>query len=116
MRCRFSGICEGAAARAHCASRHPSPPSPSTADSGALAAARDAQLACTLSPAGRAAKVRDAAAWAWKGYRDCALGQDELMPLSCGGQHWVNLSLTAVDALDTLHIMGLQAEFDQGAE
>jgi hypothetical protein len=38
------------------------------------------------------------------------------MPLSCGGQHWVNLSLTAVDALDTLHIMGLQAEFDQGAE
>jgi hypothetical protein len=59
--------------------------------------------------------VREAAAWAWKGYAECAGGEDELRPLSCAGQHFFNLTITAADALDTLLLMRLDAEFDAAA-
>lgn len=80
-----------------------------------LAQERDAILACAVDPATRAEHVRDAARWTWKGYRDCALGEDELNPLACKGQHWLNLTLTAVDGLDTLLLLGLDQEFDHAA-
>ena len=73
---------------------------------------RDAALACEFTAQGRAERVRDAARWTWKGYRDCAAGWDELRPLSCTGQHWHNLTLTPIDALDTLFLMDLFEEFD----
>ena len=47
---------------------------------------------------------------------DCAWGQDELLPLSCRGGHWLNLSLTMVDGLSTLSLLGLTREFDQAVE
>jgi hypothetical protein len=48
--------------------------------------------------------------------RDCAWGWDELQPLSCQGAHWLNLSLTLVDSLDTLYLTGLHREFEEAAE
>lgn len=47
--------------------------------------------------------------------RACAWGEDELQPLSCTGVHWLNLSLTMVDSLDTLHLLGMRQEFEEAA-
>lgn len=33
----------------------------------------------------------------WGAYEACALGQDEVLPLSCAGQRWFDLALTATD-------------------
>ena len=52
--------------------------------------------------------------WAWKGYKDYAWGHDELLPVSRASSEWFRLGLTIVDALDTLYIMGLRAEFAEG--
>lgn len=46
---------------------------------------------------------------------DCAWGMDELQPLSCTGAHWLNLSLTMVDSLDTLYLLGMHHEFEEAA-
>jgi mannosyl-oligosaccharide alpha-1,2-mannosidase len=96
VRCRLSGICEG---------QQPA----CTNDPADV-------LACLAGDAERAAAVRRAAEHAWDGYRACAWGQDELRPLSCTGEHWVNLSLTMVDSLDTLHLLGMRREFQEAAE
>ena len=64
-------------------------------------------------PAPLAAKaVRAAAAHAWAGYVAHAWGEDELAPLSRGGKEaFCSLAVTAVDALDTLLLMGMHKEF-----
>ena len=52
----------------------------------------------------------------WKAYSDFAWGYDELRPLSRTGFNWIGangLAMTIVDSLDTLHIMGLNDEFDR---
>lgn len=54
------------------------------------------------------------AAWPWR-CRDCAWGEDELAPLACSGAHWLNLSLTMVDSLDTLYLLGMTEEFEEAA-
>lgn len=54
--------------------------------------------------------------WAWKGYRDFAWGEDELLPHSHGSHRWFGLGLTLVDSLDTLHIMGLEEELKEARE
>jgi mannosyl-oligosaccharide alpha-1,2-mannosidase len=48
--------------------------------------------------------------------RQCAWGEDELQPLSCTGVHWLNLSLTMVDSLDTLYLLGMHDEFAEAAQ
>ncbi|GAB4818126.1 hypothetical protein N2152v2_005172 [Parachlorella kessleri] len=65
------------------------------------ASQRDTVLACISDPAERSAKVVEAVAWSWKGY---------------SGAHWVNLSLTLVDSLDTLYLAGLEQEFEGAAK
>lgn len=45
--------------------------------------------------------------------REHAWGQDELLPLSKTGSKWFNLGLTLVDALDTLLLLHLDAEFEE---
>jgi mannosyl-oligosaccharide alpha-1,2-mannosidase len=53
---------------------------------------------------------------AWSGYRTYAWGSDELKPLSKQGYNWYetgSLLSTAVDALSTLHLMGLMNEYDE---
>ena len=54
--------------------------------------------------------------WAWKGYKDFAWGHDELHPVSKGFGEWFGLGLTLIDALDTLWLMGLTAEFGEARE
>eukprot|EP01113_Clastostelium_recurvatum_P030928 TRINITY_DN3811_c0_g1_i6.p1 TRINITY_DN3811_c0_g1~~TRINITY_DN3811_c0_g1_i6.p1 ORF type:complete len:635 (-),score=159.19 TRINITY_DN3811_c0_g1_i6:11-1915(-) len=60
--------------------------------------------------------VRDAFKHAYKSYTDIAWGMDELMPQSRRGEDWLGLGLTIVDSLDTMHLMGLTKEFDEGRE
>ena len=44
-------------------------------------------------------------------YRKNAWGRDLLLPVSGGSEQWMGLGLTLVDALDTLLLMNLTAEF-----
>jgi len=59
--------------------------------------------------------------FAWDMYVQHAWGQNELKPLSKRGHSAsvfgsAAMGATIVDALDTLHIMGLMKEFDHGRE
>jgi hypothetical protein len=65
--------------------------------------------------ADRAAEVRRAMQHAWNGYRRYAWGHDELKPLSRSARDWYAqpLFMTPVDALDTLHLMHLDAEANE---
>ncbi|KAI9505485.1 hypothetical protein GGI25_001012 [Coemansia spiralis] len=58
--------------------------------------------------------IRDAMKHAWGGYRRFAFGEDELQPLTRSyNRRWGNWSITLVDALDTLYIMGLEDEYTE---
>ena len=49
---------------------------------------------------------------AYQGYLDHAYPYDELRPLTCDGiDTWGSYSLTLIDALDTLAVMGNYTEF-----
>ena len=65
-----------------------------------------------------AATVKGAMKWAWEQYRAVAWGQDEVKPVSGGGQSFLipgaSVGLSIVEALDTLWLMGLDAEFEDG--
>ncbi|EMD00189.1 glycoside hydrolase family 47 protein [Baudoinia panamericana UAMH 10762] len=53
----------------------------------------------------------------WQAYREHAWMADELAPVSNGSKvHFAGWSATLVDALDTLWIMGLKAEFEEAVE
>jgi mannosyl-oligosaccharide alpha-1,2-mannosidase len=59
--------------------------------------------------------VKDEMAWAWAEYRKLAWGKDEIRPIS-GGNHSFplksrHLGLSLIEAMDTLWVMGLDAEF-----
>ena len=49
--------------------------------------------------------------WVTLGCRQHAWGEDLLLPVSGGGERWMGLGLTLVDALDTLLLMNLTAQF-----
>ena len=63
-------------------------------------------------------RVRQEFLHAWSGYKQYALGHDELKPLSKGYRDWYGTSLymTPVDALDTMILMGLNDEATQTRE
>jgi ER degradation enhancer, mannosidase alpha-like 2 len=71
-----------------------------------------------IDRAGLARQVRQELAFSWNAYKRYAWGHDELLPLSRGYRDWygVPFAMTAVDSLDTLIIMGLQAEADTTRE
>lgn len=50
----------------------------------------------------------------FNGYKSFAFGHDNLKPISQTYSDWFNLGLTIIDALDTLYIMDLQEEYDEG--
>ncbi|KAI8320315.1 mannosyloligosaccharid alpha-mannosidase [Martensiomyces pterosporus] len=53
---------------------------------------------------------------AWDGYRQYAFGMDELQPVTNGSNNkWGGWGVTLIDALDTLYIMDLFEEFNEGA-
>ncbi len=64
--------------------------------------------------------VRREMRWAWEQYREHAWGLDQIKPISGGSEsfplktHHVGLSL--IEALDTLWVMGLDEEFNDGIE
>ncbi len=58
--------------------------------------------------------VKAAMLHSWMGYKKFAWGQDELRPMSKSGNNWLHQGGTIVDALDTLWIMGLKDEFNEG--
>jgi mannosidase alpha-like ER degradation enhancer 2 len=56
---------------------------------------------------------------AWSGYKKYAWGHDELNPISKTAWNWYGnytLLMTPIDALDTLHIMGLTAEANEAKD
>jgi mannosidase alpha-like ER degradation enhancer 2 len=84
---------------------HPSPsPSPPRASSPAA-----------LDRAKLAARVKEELLHAWRGYERYAWGHDELRPVSRTARDWYGepLLMTPVDALDTLLILGLDAEAEK---
>ena len=59
----------------------------------------------------RAKHIRDAFCFAWAGYRMHAWGMDEVLPVSGKGKNnWGGLSLTLLDSIDTLVLLGLSKE------
>lgn len=61
--------------------------------------------------------IKMAATHAWYGYREKAWGHDEVMPISGSYKNPFNAwGATLVDALDTLYIMGMHAEFEEAVE
>ena len=65
-----------------------------------------------------AARVKAETQRAWQGYMKYAAGHDEIRPLSKTAHDWYAqpLLMTPVDALDTLTLMGLDAEAKQARE
>ncbi|XP_019442660.1 PREDICTED: mannosyl-oligosaccharide 1,2-alpha-mannosidase MNS1-like [Lupinus angustifolius] len=65
----------------------------------------------------RREKVKDAMLHAWTSYEKYAWGMDELKPeTKIGVDSFGGLGATLVDSLDTLHIMGLDAQFKRARE
>ncbi|KAJ3301842.1 hypothetical protein HDV03_000283 [Kappamyces sp. JEL0829] len=60
-------------------------------------------------------RVRDMLKRTWDSYKQYAWGADELQPLSNNPRNWSDVSylFTPVDALDTLYIAGLTAEYQE---
>ena len=60
----------------------------------------------------RALAVKAAMQHAWAGYKSHAWGGDELKPRSgTRSDNWAGIGMTLIDSLDTLWIMGMDAEF-----
>src|SRR3954447_23915114 len=64
--------------------------------------------------------AREQMRWAWGHYRARAWGKDQIKPLSGGLESFplkdYHLGLTLIEALDTLWVMELDAEFHEGVE
>lgn len=63
--------------------------------------------------------VRAEMAWAWRNYVEFAFGHDQIRPVSGGAEEFFfpngpGLGLSIVEALDTLWLMGLDAELETG--
>ncbi len=63
-------------------------------------------------------EVRAEMRWAWGQYRERAFGKDQIKPVSGGIESFPlkehHLGLSLIEALDTLWVMGLDAEFAEG--
>ncbi|GFR50049.1 hypothetical protein Agub_g12100 [Astrephomene gubernaculifera] len=70
-------------------------------------------LGCVTDAAGRREFIRKAAKWTWEGYRKYAWGHDELNAVNRSSYDWLHLGLTIVDSLDTLQLLGLEAEYEE---
>jgi mannosyl-oligosaccharide alpha-1,2-mannosidase len=65
--------------------------------------------------------VRAQMAWAWRNYVERCFGQDQIKPVSGGAASFFfpggpPLGLSVVEALDTLYVMGLDAETEEGVQ
>ena len=67
----------------------------------------------------RRTHIKAAMKHAWKGYRACAFGRDEVSPASCGwkdNELFGATSTTLLDSLDTLWLMDMKEEFNQARD
>lgn len=64
--------------------------------------------------------VRSEMRWAWSEYRRLAWGKDEILPVSGGARSFplktAHLGLSLIEAMDTLWLMGLDAEFAEALD
>uniref|UniRef100_A0A0N4Z4N6 alpha-1,2-Mannosidase n=1 Tax=Parastrongyloides trichosuri TaxID=131310 RepID=A0A0N4Z4N6_PARTI len=60
--------------------------------------------------------VRDAFKHAWKNYKKYSWGSDHLRPVSRKSSDWLSLGLSITDSLDTMLIMNLIEEYNEGRE
>jgi mannosyl-oligosaccharide alpha-1,2-mannosidase len=60
--------------------------------------------------------IKQAVKHSWNGYRDYAWGEDHLKPITKSSDNWFGVGLTILDSLDTLIIMGLEKEYQDGLE
>jgi len=68
-----------------------------------------------------ASDVRAQMQWAWRNYVERAFGEDQIKPVSGRAEAFFfpngpPLGLTIVEALDTLYLMGLDAELEAGVQ
>ncbi|PWK89377.1 mannosyl-oligosaccharide alpha-1,2-mannosidase [Lentzea atacamensis] len=98
-------------------------PSPSAPPPGAEAGAAPSVGATALAPPPGgwrrvAEDVRNETRWAWRSYVERAFGHDQIKPVSGGHEEFFvpghPMGLTVVEALDTLWLMELDAEFAEG--
>ncbi|MET0336443.1 MAG: glycoside hydrolase family 47 protein [Caulobacter sp.] len=86
----------------------------------AASSAAPAFAASTEDWAALGADVKSQFQWAWRHYVDKAWGKDEINPVSGTSQSFFikghDLGLSLVEALDTLWIMELDEEFQQGLD
>jgi mannosidase alpha-like ER degradation enhancer 2 len=82
------------------------------APAASFAQTRTPRAAARIDRRALAAQVRAEFLHAWRGYEQYAWGHDELRPLSKTHHDWYEqpLYMTPVDALDTLILMGFDAE------
>jgi mannosyl-oligosaccharide alpha-1,2-mannosidase len=86
---------------------------------GLAASALTPALAATDKWKALGKDVRTQIAWAWAGYKDRCLGADQIKPVSGGSEPFFfpkgpPLGLSIVEALDTLYLMGLDREVEDG--
>lgn len=95
-----------------------------TAGLGAAGVLTAPAAAAAPSPPGSwraiANDVRNQTRWAWQSYVDKAFGHDQIKPVSGGFEEFFvdghPVGLTIVEALDTLWLMELDAEVEQGVD
>jgi mannosyl-oligosaccharide alpha-1,2-mannosidase len=82
------------------------------------AAPRGAGMSRDIDWQALAADVKAEMAFAWRGYKARAWGHDQLKPVSGGYEEFFfagqPMGLTIIEALDTLWLMGLDSEFEEG--
>lgn len=60
-----------------------------------------------------ATRVKDAMKFCWEGYKVGGIGADDVQPLSGKPSNWAHLGVAVLESLDTMHLMGLNKEFDE---
>ncbi|MDB5677280.1 glycoside hydrolase family 47 protein [Sphingomonas bacterium] len=82
---------------------------------GALAASPALAKSTRIDWRALAADVKAEMKWAWSQYRERAWGKDDFLPVSGGNKSFPlkssHLGLSLIEAMDTLWVMGLDAEF-----
>lgn len=112
-------------------SGHSLPALPWTPNSTAIAAVVSCAASCRVAlpishgaPKGdvlnslRRDAVREEFGWSWAAYEEHAWGRDEYLPISQSGHDWVGggIGLTILDSIDTLHLLGFDAELQRATE
>ncbi|OQR93494.1 mannosyl-oligosaccharide alpha-1,2-mannosidase, partial [Achlya hypogyna] len=94
------------------------PRPPLSAEEAALCLNFSDEAMLTRTQSTRRTAIKSAMTHAWRGYETYAFGADEVGPVSGRRRQnvWGDISVTLVDALDTLYIMGMMDEFNRARD